>query len=81
MQIGVAGYFYHQLTGESGSGAKLGDFGSQVTGIGPQFGYFFPAGKRWLGYFNLRSYYEFDANNRPSGWNIFVTLAISPATR
>ncbi len=46
-----------------------------VSGIGPQVGYFFPVGdKKW--YANLRGYYEFDARNRPEGWNVWLTLAI-----
>ncbi|MGR4871805.1 transporter [Variovorax sp. LARHSF232] len=75
LHVGVAGYFYMQLSGDSGSGAVLGDFKSQVSGIGPQVGYFFPvAGKKW--YVNFRGYYEFDAKNRPEGWNTWLTLAI-----
>ena len=77
LQVGVVGYFFRQLTGDSGSGAVLGDFESQVAGIGPQIGYIFPAGDK-QGYLNLRGYYEFAAEHRASGWNAFVTLAISP---
>ena len=40
-----------------------------AAGIGPQFGYFFPAG-RMQGYVNLKGYYEFAAENRPEGWNV-----------
>jgi hypothetical protein len=36
VQIGLAGYFFQQLTGDSGPGAKLGDFKGRVAGIGPQ---------------------------------------------
>jgi len=75
LHAGVAGYFYRQVSGDSGAGAVLGDFKSQVSGIGPQVGYFFPVGdKKW--YANLRGYYEFDAKNRPEGWNVWLTLAI-----
>jgi hypothetical protein len=28
---------------------------------------------------NLKGYGEFDARNRPSGWNVWLTLSISPA--
>jgi len=73
--VGLAGYFYHQLTGDSGAGAVLGDFKSRVSGIGPQAGYFFPMGAH-KGYVNFKGIYEFDAENRPSGWNTWVTLAI-----
>jgi hypothetical protein len=31
------------------------------------------------GYVNLKAYGEFDAHNRPSGWNAWLTLSISPA--
>jgi hypothetical protein len=73
--VGVAGYVYYQLTGDSGAGATLGDFKSRVAGLGPQVGYFFPVGKdKW--YVNLKGYYEFDARNRPEGWNVWLALAI-----
>ena len=42
--IGVVGYVYQQLTGDSGSGTELGDFKSRVFGVGPQIGYLFPIG-------------------------------------
>ncbi len=34
--MGLVGYFYQQITGDSASGAMLGDFESRVVGIGPQ---------------------------------------------
>lgn len=75
LHMGLVGYFYNQLSGDSGSGAVLGDFKSRVSGIGAQVGYFFPVGKqKW--YVNLKGYHEFDAKNRPEGWNVWVTLAI-----
>ena len=44
MHIGLVGYLYYQLSGDSGSGAILGDFQGQVIGLGPQLGYFFNMG-------------------------------------
>jgi hypothetical protein len=77
VHVGAVGYFYDQLTGDHGSGAKLGPFESRVIGIGPQIGYLFPiAGMQ--GYVNLKGYGEFDAHDRPSGWNVWLTLSISP---
>jgi hypothetical protein len=73
--IGLVGYYYYQLTGDSGSGATLGDFKARVGGIGPQAGYFFPfAGQK--AYVNLKAYWEFDAVHRADGWNFWVTLGI-----
>ena len=40
--IGAVGYVYNQVTGDSGAGARLGDFKSRVAGIGPQIGFFIP---------------------------------------
>ena len=56
----------------------LGDNKSRVAGIGPQIGYIFPVGEK-RGYLNLKGYYEFDADRRPEGWNVWLTFAISPA--
>ena len=75
LHVGVSGYFYQQVSGDSGAGAVLGDFKSQVSAIGPQVGYFFPVGgQTW--YVNLKGYFEFDAKHRPEGSNVWLTLAI-----
>jgi hypothetical protein len=75
--IGAVGYFYDQISGDSGAGARLGDFKSRVAGIGPQIGFFISFFDR-PGYLNLRAYYEFDARNRLEGWNAFVTFSVEP---
>jgi hypothetical protein len=64
--VGLAGYWYQQITGDSGAGATLGDFKSRVGGIGPQIGYIFAAGDM-QGYVNLKGYKEVAAENRPEG--------------
>jgi hypothetical protein len=77
MSIGVAGYIFEEVTGDSGPGAKLGAFKGRVAGIGPQIGFFFPlAGQQ--GTLTFRAYHEFDAKNRPDGWNTWVTLSLEP---
>jgi len=73
--IGLVGYAYSQITGDSGSGATLGDNKSRIYGIGPQAGYFFPMRKE-KAYVNLRGYYEFGARNRAEGWNVWLTVAL-----
>jgi len=78
IQVGLVGYFYRQLTADSGCLQFLCPFESQVIGVGPQIGYLFPvAGMQ--GYVNLKGYGEFDADNRPHGWNVWLTLSLSPA--
>jgi len=53
-------------------------FESRVIGIGPQIGYIFPVGGM-QGYLNLKGYGEFDNDNRPDGWNVWLTFVLSPA--
>jgi hypothetical protein len=78
VHVGLAGYVYQQLTGDSGSGATLGPFKSRVFGVGPQIGYLFPIGDM-QGYLNLRGYGEFGAEHRAEGWNLWLTVAVTPA--
>jgi len=75
--VGPVGYFYDQLSCDSGSGDRVGCFESRVAGIGPQIGYLFPIGNM-QGYLNLKGYGEFSGQDRPSGWNAWLTFAISP---
>lgn len=79
VHVGLVGYAFQQLTGDSGDGATLGDFKSRVFGVGPQVGYKFNASDTTDGYINLKGYYEFGAKNRAEGWNLWLTLAFSPA--
>jgi hypothetical protein len=75
LHAGIAGYVYNQLSGDSGSGAVLGDFHSRTNGVGPQAGYFFPFGAG-TGYVNLRGFWEFEAAHRVEGWNAWLTVAL-----
>jgi hypothetical protein len=76
--VGAVGYFYDQITADRGAPPRLGDFKSRVAGVGPQIGFLFPVGDMH-GYLNLKGYREFDAAARPSGWNVWLTFAVSPA--
>jgi hypothetical protein len=76
-QVGLVGYAYKDIGCDSGSGDFVGCFQSQVVGVGPQIGYIFPIGGM-QGYLNLKAYGEFDGSDRPSGWNAWLTLVISP---
>jgi hypothetical protein len=76
--VGLVGYVYDQLGCDSGTGDRVGCFESRVFGVGPQVGFIVPMGQ-WQGYFNVKGYGEFDARNRPDGFNVWLTFAISPA--
>jgi hypothetical protein len=45
--VGVAAYYYQQISGDSGTGAVLGRFKSRLAGAGPQVGYLFPVGETY----------------------------------
>jgi hypothetical protein len=76
--VGLVGYLYQQVTDDFGQRPILGGFRSRVVGVGPQVGYLFPVGNM-QGYLNVKAYGEFDAANRPSGWNTWLTFSISEA--
>jgi len=74
-EVGIAGYVYYQLTGDSGNGDMVGPFKSRVAAVGPQVGYTFKVGGQpWVA--NLRGYCEFWAENRYEGYAVFATLNI-----
>jgi hypothetical protein len=76
--VGLVGYGYQQVTDDFGQNPVLGGFRSSVAGIGPQIGYIFPVGDL-QGFLGVKAYGEFDATNRASGWNTWLTFAISEA--
>jgi len=75
--VGLAGYYFQQLTDDHGPGATLGGFRGMAVGIGPQIGFLFPVGD-YQGYLNLKGYADLETENRPKGWSTWVTFAISP---
>jgi hypothetical protein len=78
-QVGLVGYLYQEIGCDSGSGDRVGCFQSRVVGVGPQVGYIFPIGDKMQGYINLKAYGEFANENRPAGWNLWLTFNLSPA--
>lgn len=77
---GAVAYIYNQISPDTGGGAWQGDFRSKVMGAGPQVGWSFRAGGVAVD-LNLRGYKEFAAQNRPEGWNAYLTLSLSAAPR
>jgi hypothetical protein len=64
--LGIVGYDYRQITGDSGSGAKLGPFEGSVDAVGPGLSYTTVIDKMPVT-FNLRYYHEFDAQKHFEG--------------
>lgn len=78
LQIGAVGYFYDQLTPDSGCLPALCPFESRTVGIGPQVGFIFP-GKSVQTYLNVKAYWDLDTQDRASGASAWVTLSFSPS--
>jgi hypothetical protein len=72
--LGVHGYYYQQVTGDSGSGAILGDFKGESSGIGPSFSWIPKSGG---GKFSVTGTWLHDlhATDRVEGDYAVVTLA------
>jgi hypothetical protein len=77
LQLGVVGYFYNQLTADSGCLPALCPFKSHTIGFGPQVGVIIP-NSSFQTYVNLKAYWDVDTQNRPSGASAWLTLAFSP---
>lgn len=73
--IGIAGYHYQQISGDSGSGAVLGDFKGRVTAIGPAINYNFQIGALPVST-SLKWSHEFNTENRLSGDAGLLTILI-----
>ncbi|CAH1661385.1 SphA family protein [Chelatococcus asaccharovorans] len=78
LQIGVVGYYLQQVSDDFGAPPALNGFRSRIAGVGPQVGFLFPVGDM-QGYVNVKAYKEFAAQNRPEGWNAWLTFALSPS--
>ncbi len=75
LAVGVAAYYYDQITGDSGAGARLGDFEGRVTAIGPVVKYNFQIGQTPVSS-SFRWFHEFNVENRLEGDAALLTLAI-----
>ena len=73
--IGVNGYFYDQISGDSGAGARLGSFEGRVIAIGPVMNLNFKAGPLPVST-SLKYFREFDVKNRLEGDAGYATITI-----
>jgi hypothetical protein len=79
--LGVGGFLYQQLNGDSGSGNRIGPFIGRVASVGPLAGYTFKALDREIS-ISARWFHEFAVERRVRGDSIFATLTLplSPAS-
>jgi hypothetical protein len=71
---GLVGYYYDQVTGDSGDGAA-GPFKGRVAAIGATIGWNFKAGDVPVSA-RIKYFHEFAASNRAEGNGIFLSIAI-----
>jgi hypothetical protein len=75
LSIGLTGYYYNQLTGDSGSGARLGGFEGEVAAIGGTLGYTFQFGALPVST-RVKYFHEFNVRNRLEGDVGFLTVSM-----
>ncbi len=73
--FGAAGYYYRQVTGDSGAGAVLGDFKGEVAAFGPNLTYNFKIGTTPV-FTSIRWLHEVRAVNRMRGDAGFLTITV-----
>jgi len=71
LTLGAEGFYFEQITGDSGDGATLGDFKGRTAGLGPVLGYIQPFGKETL-VVELKWLPELDTKNRLEGDYIWL---------
>ncbi len=75
ISLGVQGYYFDQLTGDSGPGAILGPFKGQVVGLGATAAHTFLLGK-YPATLRVRGMTEFDATNRLEGNSVWLEFNV-----
>lgn len=73
--IGVQAYYFDQLSGDSGTGAKLGPFKGRVAGAGATAAYSFVAGMTPMT-IRVRGMSEFDVRNRLAGQSAWLEISL-----
>ena len=73
--FGVNAFFYQQITGDSGSGAVLGDFEGRTVGVGPVISYITKLGKTDLSA-EVKWLPELDVQHRLKGDYVWFKLAV-----
>ena len=74
LAAGVGGYYYQQVTGDGGSGDKIGPFRGRVAAVGPLLSYTFKSGTQEVT-LSSRWFHEFDVQHRVQGDSIFASLS------
>ena len=71
--LGANAFYYQQITGDSGSGAVLGDFQGRTVGVGPVLSYITKLGKTDVSV-ELKWLPELDVEHRLKGDYVWFKL-------
>lgn len=74
--VGVHGFFYRQVSGDSGDGAVLGDFKAEASGVGPAVMWIPPKYEGEVA-FVAKWLHEYDAKHRIEGDHVFLSFMMS----
>jgi hypothetical protein len=74
--VGANGFYYQQITGDSGSGAKHGDFEGHTTGVGPVLSYATKVGKKTDLVMEVKWLPELGVAKRLRGDTVWFKLAL-----
>lgn len=75
LSIGFVGYYYHQLTADSGSGAVLGPFKGRTLALGGTLAFNFEVDRTpWS--LRLKAFKDLEVKNRLEGTAAFLTLSV-----
>ena len=73
--VGANGFYYKQITGDSGSGARLGSFEAQAYGVGPALSYVRKVGRTDLA-FEAKWLPQLNVKNTTKGDYVWVKVAL-----
>lgn len=73
--VGANGFYYQQITGDSGSGARLGDFEGHTIGVGPVLSYVRKLGRNQL-LAEVKWLPELDTEDRLQGDYVWFKLGL-----
>lgn len=72
--LGIHGFYYKQITGDSGNGAILGDFKGELMGVGPAIVSTFEINDLYLAA-SFRWIHEFKGTNRFEGDHVSLSIS------
>lgn len=74
--VGGNGFYYQQISGDSGSGARLGEFEGRTIGVGPVISYVRPIGQKMQFLSEVKWLPELEVEKRMKGDYVWVKVGL-----